>query len=84
MRSLLHLLSVILVLPSVALASAFIILGRAIATQTLFGVIGQLLSDALWLIPWGLLAGFAAVLLIAGGGLSPSVQPSRWLRSIRV
>ena len=69
MRSLLHLLSVILVLPSVALASAFIILGRAIATQTLFGVIGQLLSDALWLIPWGLLAGFAVVLLIAVGGL---------------
>ena len=69
MRSLLHLLSVILVLPSVALASAFIILGRAIATQTLFGVIGQLLSDALWLIPWGLLAGFATVLLIAVGGL---------------
>ena len=69
MRSLLHLLSVMLVLPSVALASAFIILGRAIATQTLFGVIGQLLSDALWLIPWGLLAGFAAVLLIAVGGL---------------
>ena len=69
MRSLLHLLSVILVLPSVALASALIILGRAIATQTLFGVIGQLLSDAVWLIPWGLLAGFVAVLLIAVGGL---------------
>lgn len=69
MRSLLHLLSVILVLPSVALASAFIILGRAIATQTLFGVMGQLLSDALWLIPWGLLAGFATFLLIAVGGL---------------
>ena len=69
MRSLLHLLSVMLVLPSVALASAFIILGRAIATQTLFGVIGQLLSDAVWLIPWGLLVGFAVVLLIALGGL---------------
>jgi hypothetical protein len=68
-RSLLHLLSVILVLPSVALTSAFIILGRAIATQSLLGVVGQLLSDAVWLIPWGLLAGFATVLLIAVGGL---------------
>jgi hypothetical protein len=67
-RPLLHLLSIILVLPSVVLASAFIILGRAIATQSLLGVFGQLLADAVWLIPWGLLAACAIVLLVALGG----------------
>lgn len=68
MRPLLHLLSIILVLPRILLASAFIILGRAIATQSLLGLLGQLLADALWLVPWGLLAACAAVLLIALGG----------------
>ena len=68
MRPLLHLLSVILVLPSVILASAFIILGRAIATQSLLGVLGQLSADAVWLFPWGLLAACTAVLLVALGG----------------
>jgi hypothetical protein len=67
-RPLLHLLSIILVLPSVILASAFIILGRAIAKQSLLGVFGQLLADAVWLIPWGLLAACTAILLIALGG----------------
>lgn len=69
MPSLSHVLSVIRVLPSVALASALIILGRAIATQSLLGVIGQLMHDAVWLIPWGLLVGVVAVLHIAVGGL---------------
>ena len=68
MRPLLHIFSLILVLPSVILASAFIILGRAIAAQSLLGVLGQLLADAVWLIPWGLLAACTAVLLVALGG----------------
>jgi len=68
MRPLLHLLSIVLVLPSVLLASAFIILGRAIAARSLLGVLGQLLADALWLIPWGLIAACIVILLIAAGG----------------
>ncbi len=68
MRPLLHLASVVLVLPSVILACAFVILGRAIATQSLLGVFGQLLADAVWLVPWGLLAACVAVLLVALGG----------------
>ncbi len=31
-------------------------------------MLGRLLADALWLIPWGLLAACAAILLIALGG----------------
>jgi hypothetical protein len=67
-RPLLHLLSIILVLPGVILASAFIILGRAIAAQSLLGMFGQLLADAVWIIPWGLLAACTIVLLIGLGG----------------
>src|SRR4029434_3667114 len=76
MRPLLHLLSVLLVLPGVIFAVAFIILGRAIATQSIIGVFGQLLADAVWVIPWGLLTSCAVVLLIALGGMF--VQ-TRWL-----
>jgi hypothetical protein len=68
MRPLLHLLSVVFVLPGALLAAAFIILGRAIATQSLLGILGQLLSDALWIVPWGALGGLAAILLVAIGG----------------
>ena len=81
MRPVLHLLSVVLVLPGFALAAAFIILGRAIATDSLLGVFGQLLADALWLVPWGLLASCAAVLLIALAGI---FTRTRWLAGLCV
>ena len=68
MRPLLHLVSLLLVVPGVLLAVAFIILGRAIATQSLLGLLGQLLADALWLVPWGVLAFGTTLLLIAVGG----------------
>jgi hypothetical protein len=77
----LHLLSIVLLLPGVALASAFIILGRAIATQSLLGVFDQLLADAVWLIPWGLLAACTAILLVALGGF---FARTRWLAGICV
>ena len=68
MRGLLHLLSVVLVLPSVALALAFILLGRAIAARSLLGMMLQVLSDAVWIVPWGLLGAALAVLLLVVGG----------------
>lgn len=68
MRPLLHLLSIFLVLPSVLLAAAFVILGRAIAAQSLPGILLQLLADALFVFPWGLLAALVTLLLIASGG----------------
>src|SRR4051794_27183573 len=76
MRSLMHLVSVLLVLPGVALAGMFLILGHAIATQSLIGFLGELLSVALWLIPWGLLAVCGALLLLMLGGLSSRY---RWI-----
>jgi hypothetical protein len=81
MKPLLHLLSVLLVLPGVALASAFVILGHAIATHSLLGFLGELLAVALWLVPWGLLATFAALLALVLAGLSARF---RWLAALGV
>ena len=47
---------------------AFVILGRAIAAQSLPGILLQLLADALFVFPWGLLAALVTLLLIASGG----------------
>ena len=81
MKALLHLLSIILVLPSVALASAFAILGHAIATGSLLGFLGDLLAVALWLVPWGLLAVLVALLALVLGGLSVRF---RWFAALCV
>jgi hypothetical protein len=79
MRPLLHLISIVLVLPGVAFASAFVILGHAIATRSLLGFLGELLAVTLWLVPWGLFAGFAALLALVLGGLSVRY---RWLAAL--
>ena len=67
-RPLWHLFSILLVLPSVLLAAAFVILGREVAAQSLPGILLQLLADALFVFPWGLLAALVVLLLIAAGG----------------
>jgi hypothetical protein len=81
MRSLLHLLSVILVLPGVALAGALSILGHAMARQSLLGFLGDLLATVLWLVPWGLLASCVALLALVLGGFSARF---RWLAALCV
>jgi hypothetical protein len=75
-RPFLHLLSVVLVLPSVALACLFIVLGRAIATHSLLGLFGELLVGAVWLIP-----AVFVMLVIAIAGI---VARSRWLAGLSV
>ena len=81
MKPLLHLLSIVLVLPSVALASAFAILSHAIATGSLLGFLGDLLAVALWLVPWGLLAVLGGLLGLVLGGLSVRF---RWFAALCV
>jgi len=78
-RPVLHVLSVILLLPSLIFASAFVFMGHAIAQQSLLGLFLQLLADASWLVPWGLLAALAVVILIVAGGFSSRF---RWLASL--
>ena len=76
MRTFLHLLSILLVLPVVGLACAFVVLGRAIATQSLLGAIFRLLLDVLWIIPWGVLSAASILLVLVVGGL---FARTRWL-----
>ncbi|MEO7323427.1 MAG: hypothetical protein ABIW82_01215 [Dokdonella sp.] len=81
MRCLLHLLSIALLLPGVILAGVFMMLGHAAAAPSLLGFFEALLEMAVWLIPWGLLAACAALLLLALGGLAIRF---RWLAGLCV
>lgn len=78
MRPFLYLLSLILALPGVGLAVAFLILGEAIATQSLPGFLGALLEMVVWLIPWGVLASLAALVALVIAGVTSRF---RWLAS---
>ena len=51
MRSLLHLLATLVVLPYLALAGAFVLLGRIVAAGSLPSIILALIEQALWLLP---------------------------------
>jgi len=69
-RALLHVINVVLVLPAVALAAAFLLCGTAVAAGSWLGFFGVLLDTAAWLLPWGLLVSFISLLLLVLGGLT--------------
>lgn len=73
LRCALHLLSIVLLLPGLLFAAGVLVLGRAIAQSTLWGFLGSLLVDALWILPWGLLGGIVLLAVLAGLGFS-----ARW------
>ena len=70
MRALLHVVNVVLVLPAVALAAAFLLFGTAVASGSWLGFFGVLLDTAAWLLPWGLLVSLISLLLLLFGGLT--------------
>ena len=69
MRSLLHLANFILLLPSLAFASGFLVLGHAIAGGTLLQIFLRLLHDVLWLMSGGVLLVAAVLLAVLISGL---------------
>ena len=73
MRIAVYLLATLFVLPYLALATGFLGLGRAIAAGTLPGFFDVLLTTALWMIPWGVLA-FACALV----ALIAAAASDRW------
>ena len=76
MRAALYLLAVAALLPYVLLATAFLLLDQAIASGGLPALLTTLLSQALWLIPWGVLQlAFSAIALAALG----LIAQTRWL-----
>jgi hypothetical protein len=76
MRALLHLVSILLLLPNLVFAAGFLLLGHAIGGATIFAFFERLLSDALTLMTWGVFAIGAVFLAILIGGFF--VQ-TRWL-----
>ena len=76
MRGVLHLLCTLVLLPYLALAAWFLILGDAIAGGSLASIFTTLLSHALWLIPWGLLGFAAGIVGVAALGM---IEGVRWL-----
>jgi hypothetical protein len=76
MRGALHLLCTIILLPYLALAVWFLILGDAIASGSLASFLTTLLSHALWLMPWGLLGFTVGIVIVAALGM---IEGMRWL-----
>jgi len=76
MRSALLVLGTIVLLPYIVLAFGFILLGQAIASGSLAAFFMTLLSQAVWLVPWGLIGIAGVIVLIAALGISARF---RWL-----
>ena len=74
MRAALHVFATLVLLPYVALATSFAILGHAISSGSLLGFFNALLAHAVWLVPWGLMAIACAIGLLAVGGMIPRFQ----------
>jgi hypothetical protein len=81
MRSFLHILSLLLVLPVMALALAFLILGRVISAGSWLRMLDALLTAAVWLMPWGMLAIISSLLAVAIAGM---FARTRWLAGLCV
>lgn len=76
MRGILHLIATLVLLPYVALAGAFVLLGSAIAGGSLGAMLRILLAEALWLFPWGFLGCAAAIVVLIALGVGERL---RWL-----
>jgi hypothetical protein len=67
-RSLLHVLSVLLLLPYLVLAIMFVLLGPADRQRWLWAMLDALLTQFIWIVPWGLLGFVVGVLVLIGLG----------------
>ena len=76
MRAALYLLAIVALLPYVLLATAFVLLDQAIGSGSLWALLGNLLAQFLWLVPWGILGFVSATIGLAALGLIPR---TRWL-----
>ena len=79
MRAVLHILAVLVLLPYLALAAGFLIIGHAISGGSLLSFFEKLLTHATWIVPWGVIgAGVVIVVLTVLGILSDL----RWLGAL--
>jgi hypothetical protein len=75
-REALHLLGTVAVAPYALLAIAFLLIGQLASSKSLGALLWTLLTQFVWVIPWGALGFAAALLLIAGLGFSVHL---RWV-----
>lgn len=70
MRIIAHLLSIVLLLPGLTMAAAFVLLDHLVRQPGWFEFLTALLEIALILLPWGLLGVIVGVFLLAALGFS--------------
>jgi hypothetical protein len=72
-RGLLHVVGTLILVPYLLLASAFLVLGHALARAqgSIWVIFDTLLHQAVWIIPWGIIGAAGALLAIAALGVFP-------------
>jgi hypothetical protein len=76
MRATMHVVATLMLLPYIALAAGFVLLGQVAAGKSLPSLFATLLAQALWLMPWGLIGLAAVICVVAALGFSVRL---RWL-----
>jgi hypothetical protein len=76
MRAAMHVVATLMLLPYIALAIGFVLLGQVAASKSLPSLFATLLAQALWLMPWGLIGLAAVICVVAALGISTRL---RWL-----
>ena len=79
MRAVLHVLSALVLIPYIALASAFAILRHAISSGSLLSLFETLLAHAVWIVPWGIIGFGCLIVVVAALGIAPRL---RWLGGV--
>jgi hypothetical protein len=74
MRGVLHVLATLIVIPYAMLAGGFLILGHAIGAGSILAFFDRLVSQASWLMPWGVVAIGMGFLVLAALGLVARVR----------
>ena len=74
MHGLMHLLASILVVPYLALAGLFLLIGEVARTKGLFAVLDVALEHALWILGWGIYLLPLLWLILAASGAVPRLQ----------
>jgi hypothetical protein len=79
LRALVYLVALLTLLPYIALATAFVLLGQAIAGGSLLSFLAALLNDVDWMLPWGFLGYAGTATGIAFLGFA---RRSRWIGAL--
>ncbi len=79
MRAVFHVLATIVVVPYVLLATGFLLLGQAINSGSILAFFDTLITQFVWIMPWGILGFVLGLLVLATLGLFP---PTRWLAGL--